>query len=47
MANAMATIYFTLIKTGNKTIDQVPPNLREEVEALINAENEKKENNTQ
>ena len=31
----MAKIYANLIKKGRKTIDDVPENLREEVEALL------------
>lgn len=35
----MAFVYFKLIKAGKKTIEDVPANLREEVQALIDAEN--------
>ena len=31
----MAKIYASLIKKGLKTLDDVPENLREEVEALL------------
>lgn len=31
----MARIYATLIRKGEKTIDDVPPRLRDEVEALL------------
>ena len=34
----MAGVYVSLIKKGKKTIDQVPPEIRAEVEALLNAE---------
>lgn len=34
----MAVIYYRLIKAGLKTIDQVPPNLKDEVQALLDAE---------
>lgn len=33
----MAEIYASLIKKGKKTIDDVPAELREAVEALLNA----------
>lgn len=36
----MAQVYADLIRKGLKTIDQVPPNLRAEVEAIL-AEDEK------
>lgn len=35
MSSAMARIYATLIKKGLKTIDDVPENLRAEVEAIL------------
>lgn len=35
----MATIYYNLVIAGRRTIDQVPANLREEVQAMIDAEN--------
>lgn len=35
MSNAMAKIYATLIKKGLKTIEEVPENLREEVETIL------------
>jgi hypothetical protein len=31
----MAMVYVNLIKKGKKTIDQVPENLRAEVEAIL------------
>lgn len=34
----MAQVYFKLIKAGLRTIDQVPANLRVEVQALLDAE---------
>ena len=34
----MAKIYYNLIKKGLKTIDDVPENLREEVQALLDSE---------
>ncbi len=36
MAVAMAIIYYNLIKSGKRTIEQVPLKLRDEVEALLN-----------
>lgn len=36
MATAMATIYYNLVKSGKRSIDQVPTNIREEVEAMLN-----------
>lgn len=33
----MAQIYYNLIKKGLKTIDDVPPKWREEVQAMIDA----------
>ena len=31
----MATVYFSLIKKGIKTLEQVPEQIREEVRALL------------
>ena len=36
MATAMAIVYYNLIKSGKRTIEQVPIKLRDEVEALLN-----------
>ena len=36
MATAMAIIYYNLIKSGKRTIEQVPIKIRNEVEALLN-----------
>ncbi|MGX8797240.1 CD1375 family protein [Fusibacter sp. JL298sf-3] len=33
----MAQVYFKLIKAGSRTIEQVPENLRLEVQALLDA----------
>lgn len=35
----MATIYFKLIQAGRKTIDDVPENLRTEVQSLLDNSN--------
>lgn len=35
----MAKIYYNLIKKGLKTIDDVPAKIREEVQALLDADN--------
>ena len=35
----MAKIYYNLIKKGLKTIDDVPENIREEVQALLDSDN--------
>lgn len=35
----MAKIYYALIKKGIKTIDDVPDNLKQEVQALLDEEN--------
>ena len=35
----MARIYVTLIKKGLKTIDDVPENLREEVQRILDEDN--------
>lgn len=35
----MAIIYFKLIKAGLKTIEDVPENLKDEVQSLIDNEN--------
>ncbi|MGO0061834.1 CD1375 family protein [Brevibacillus fluminis] len=35
----MAEIYFKLVKSGRRTIDQVPANLQEEVQAMLDADN--------
>lgn len=34
----MVKIYYNLIKKGLKTIDDVPSNIREEVQALLDSE---------
>lgn len=39
----MAKIYYELIKKGLKTIDDVPENLRDEVQALLDADNKGEE----
>ena len=36
----MAKIYYNLIKKGLKTIDDVPEELKEAVQALLDADNE-------
>ena len=36
MATAMAIVYYNLIKSGKRTIEQVPKKIRDEVEALLN-----------
>lgn len=35
----MAYVYYKLIKAGKKTIEDVPENLRVEVQALLDADN--------
>lgn len=35
----MTFIYYNLVKSGRRTIDQVPVNLRQEVQAMLDAEN--------
>ena len=35
----VASIYADLIREGDKTIDQVPENLREDVQRLLDEEN--------
>ena len=37
-ANIMANVYYKLIKSGLRTIDQVPENLKAEVQALLEAD---------
>ena len=39
----MAKIYYELIKKGLKTIDDVPANLKDEVQALLDADNKVEE----
>ncbi|MDR7318930.1 CD1375 family protein [Brevibacillus nitrificans] len=34
----MASIYYNLVKAGRRTIDSVPENLREEVQAMLDAD---------
>ncbi|MGN7470513.1 CD1375 family protein [Brevibacillus sp. SAFN-007a] len=34
----MTQIYYNLVKAGRRTIDQVPENLREEVQAMLDAD---------
>lgn len=36
MATAIAIIYYNLIKSGKRTIEQVPIKIRNEVEVLLN-----------
>lgn len=36
----MAYVYYKLIKAGKRTIEEVPENLREEVQALPDKDNE-------
>jgi hypothetical protein len=36
----MAFVYYKLIKAGKRTIDEVPENLKNEVQALLDADNE-------
>ena len=36
MATAMAIVYYNLIKSGKRTIEQVPKKIRNEVEVLLN-----------
>ncbi len=40
MASSMAKVYADLIRKGRKTIDEVPPNLRAEVEEILAGEEE-------
>lgn len=35
----MAKIYYMLIKSGKKTIDDVPDNLKADVQALLDSDN--------
>jgi len=34
----VSLIYYNLVKAGRRTIDQVPANLREEVQAMLDAD---------
>ncbi|MDF2841764.1 MAG: hypothetical protein K0R00_190 [Herbinix sp.] len=36
--SAITTVYYELVKAGSRTIDQVPSNLRADVQALIDAD---------
>jgi hypothetical protein len=36
----MAKIYYNLIKKGLKTIEDVPENIRDEVQALLDGDNQ-------
>ena len=40
MATAMAIIYYNLIKSGKRTIKQVPIKIRNEVEELLNEDSQ-------
>lgn len=40
MATAMAKVYYSLIKEGRKSIEDVPQKLRDEVERMINESNQ-------
>ena len=39
--NSMAKVYATLVRKGEKTIDQVPEKLMAEVQRILNQESEK------
>ncbi|MDR4997907.1 CD1375 family protein [Brevibacillus parabrevis] len=34
----MAAIYYNLVKAGRRELDQIPAHLREEVQAMLDAE---------
>ena len=38
MATAMSKIYYELVKSGKRELNQVPKSLRKEVEDLLNEE---------
>jgi hypothetical protein len=38
MHEIMVNVYYKLIKAGSKTIDQVPPELKDDVQLLLNKE---------
>ena len=38
MATAMSKIYYELVKSGKRTLTQVPKRLRKEVEEMLNEE---------
>ena len=40
MATAMAIVYYNLIKSGKRTIEQVPKKIRDEVEVLLNEDSQ-------
>ena len=40
MATAIAIIYYNLIKSGKRTIEQVPIKIRNEVEELFNEDSQ-------
>ena len=40
MATAMAIVYYNLIKSGKRTIEQVPIKIRNEVEELLNEDSQ-------
>ena len=40
MATAIAIIYYNLIKSGKRTIEQVPMKIRNEVEGLLNGDSQ-------
>ena len=40
MATAIAIIYYNLIKSGKRTIEQVPIKIRNEVEELLNEDSQ-------
>ena len=40
MATAMAIIYYNLIKSGKRIIEQVPIKIRNEVEELLNEDSQ-------
>ena len=40
MATAIAIVYYNLIKSGKRTIEQVPKKIRDEVVVLLNEDSQ-------
>lgn len=47
MSNAIVNMYFRLVDSGRRTIDEIPEQYREEVQAMIDAKNAEPETESQ
>lgn len=47
MSNAIVNMYFRLVDSGRRTIEEIPEKYREEVKAMIDAKNAEPESESQ